>query len=43
MKIEVFVTVEHVEDAQEIATDLHKILSDNGITNSVNVTDEISE
>ncbi|WP_279289838.1 hypothetical protein [Clostridium botulinum] len=42
MKIEVNVTVENMYEAKEIAHDLHKILNDNGITNSTNVTDEVS-
>lgn len=40
--IEVNVTVEDIEDAQEIANDLHEILNDSGITNSVVLTEEIS-
>lgn len=40
--IEVNVTVSSTEEAKEIAYDLHEILNDNGITNSVNVTNEIS-
>ncbi|MBP2245314.1 hypothetical protein J2Z28_001932 [Paenibacillus xylanexedens] len=43
MKVEVFITVEKVEDVEVIAKDLHEILCDNGITNSINITDEISE
>lgn len=43
IKLEVFVTVETVEDAEEVAHDLNKILNKCGITNNVIVTDEISE
>ncbi|EQB4340900.1 hypothetical protein ACYJ2U_001619 [Clostridium botulinum] len=42
VKIEVNVIVENMDEAKEIAHDLHKILNDNGITNSTNVTDEVS-
>jgi len=38
--LEVWVTVESKEDAEEIANDIHEILGDNGITNSVNVINE---
>lgn len=41
--IEVNVTVDSVEEAKGISEDLHEILNENNITNSVNVTDEISE
>jgi hypothetical protein len=40
--IEVNVTVENVEEANDIAEHLHETLNRNGITNSVNATDEIS-
>lgn len=36
------VTVTNIEDAEEIAHDLKEILDDNGFTNSVELTDEIS-
>lgn len=42
VKLEVYVTVDNVEDAKEVAHDLKEILDDNGITNNVVVTDEIS-
>ena len=41
--IEVNVTVNDMDEARDIAKDIHDIISDAGITNSVNVTDEISE
>jgi len=41
--LEVYVTVENIEEAKEIAHDLHEILGDRGVTNSINVTDDISE
>lgn len=41
--INVNITVESIEDARDIADDLSEILNDNGIINSINVTDEISE
>ena len=40
--IEVNITVDNMEDAKNIAHDLHEILNNNGITNSVNLTEEIS-
>lgn len=40
--IEVNVTIGKIKEAEEIAHDSHEILSDNGITNSVNVTNQIS-
>jgi len=43
VKIEVNVTVHNVADADDIGDDLHEILNKCGITNSVVVTDEISE
>jgi len=42
-RIDVYVTVEKLEEVEEIAHDLHKILNRCGITNSVNVTDDINE
>jgi hypothetical protein len=42
VKYPVNVTVDTVDEATEIASDLKEILDKNGITNSVNVTDEIS-
>lgn len=42
IKIEVFVTVNDLKEANKISNDLHEILNDNGITNIVIVTDEIS-
>lgn len=41
--IEVNVTVENIEDANDIAHDISEILDNNGVVNSVNVTDKISE
>lgn len=41
--IDVNVTVNDMDEAKDIAYDLHDILNDAGITNSVNVTNEISE
>ena len=43
VRIDVYVTVENIKEVEEIAHDLHEILNDNGITNSVNVTDDINE
>lgn len=40
--IEVNVTVSNIDEAKAIAHDLSEILNNNGITSSVNVTDEIS-
>ena len=40
--IEVNVEVESLADAHEIADDLHEILNDSRVTNSINITDEIS-
>jgi len=40
VRIDVYVTVEEVED---IAHDLHEILNKCGVTNSVNITDDINE
>ena len=41
--IEVNVTVEDIDEANNIAEDLHDILCDDGIENSTNVTDKISK
>jgi len=38
--LEVYIDVDTIEDAEEIAHDLHEILGDNGITNSVSVIEE---
>jgi len=41
--IELYVTVESKAEAKEIADDIHEILNDSGVTNSLIVTDEFSE
>jgi len=38
--LEVWLTVESRKDAEEIAHDIHEILGNNGITNSVKITHE---
>lgn len=40
--IEINVDVDSIEDARYIAEDLHKILDDCGVINSVNIVDEAS-
>lgn len=42
IKIDVYVTVVSMEEAEDIAHDLHEFLNNNGITNSTNVTNDIS-
>jgi hypothetical protein len=39
VKIEVYVTVDSVDEARDIAQHLEEMLDDNGIINSVNVTE----
>lgn len=43
IRLDVYVTVESIKDAEEIADDLHTILNKCGVTNSINVTDDINE
>jgi len=38
--LEVYIDVDSEEDAKDIAHDIHEILGDNGITNSVNVIND---
>ena len=38
--LEVWVAVESKDEAREIGHDIHEILNNNGITNSVDVTNE---
>ena len=38
--LQVYIEVNSEKDAKDIAHDIHEILGDNGITNSVKVTDD---
>ena len=41
--LQVYIEVDSIKDAEEIAHDIHEILGDNGITNSVNVINDTNE
>ena len=43
VKIEIFVTVVDLKEANEIGDDLRRILFKCGVTNKVTVTDEVSK
>ena len=38
--IKVYVTVDNMQDANDIADDIHEILNDNGIKNSTDVNED---
>ena len=41
--LEVYIEADSLETAKDIAHDIHEILGDNGITNSVNVINDTNE